>query len=318
MSSLWSSVPWKDAGPAWYKHRVPYTQGGTYLHTLDVWAPKDSSSTTPGTDYVPDSKAPWVVYIHGGAWRDPLVDSSSFEATAIKLLGSTDVKIAGVVSINYPLSVHRNHPTQPAPPKDPSQPLDEARQATHPDHILAVLSGIEYLQQEVGILQNYILSGHSCGATLTFQVVMSSDRWAKSRGTAPKVQKPKVIVGLNGLYDLKHFIDSPPESHAALQAAYKEFTEGAFGEDPSVWKTVCPTDVSDWSAEWPEGKTVVVVQSKKDGLVPYSQTVLMKEKLAKHSKLDVVEMDAGGDHNDLWGKGDELVGIMAEVVSKYA
>ncbi|KAK0386866.1 hypothetical protein NLU13_5179 [Sarocladium strictum] len=300
-SSSWSSTPWVPAGAAWHKHRVPYKSGGTYLHTVDVWGP-------------------WIVYIHGGAWRDPLVDSSSFENTATKLLSAHDCKIAGIASVNYPLSSHPNHPTHPAPPKDPSLPVDEARTAKHPEHIIAVLSALAYLQNEVGAAHNYILSGHSCGATLAFQVVMNPERWAAAVPGAvaiPKIRKPEIIVGLNGLYDLKYFIDSPPASHEKLLSVYVDFTRGAFGEDETVWKAVCPTAVSDWSAEWPEGKVVVVVQSLEDGLVPYSQTELMKEHLAKCSALKVVEMGAGGDHNDLWKVGDELAGIMTKVVAEF-
>src|SRR5688572_24476159 len=288
-SSSWNSTPWVAAGSAWHKHRVPYKTDGTYLHTVDIWAPKDSQndSTTLPAERLPDREGPWIVYIHGGAWRDPLVDSSSFEHTALKLLGADDCRIAGIASINYPLSSHPNHPTHPAPPRDSSLPIDEARTAKHPDHIIAVLSALDYLQNEIGVAHNYILSGHSCGATLTFQVVMSASRWATGNvpGLAtPKVRKPEVIVGLNGLYDLKYFIDNPPESHANLKQAYVDFTKGAFGEDEQVWRTVCPTDVSDWSAEWPEGRVVIVVQSREDGLVPYSQTELMKEHLAKDRK----------------------------------
>jgi hypothetical protein len=149
---------------------------------------------------------------------------------------------------------------------------------------------------------------------------MSSERWAKAASagvTVPTIRKPEVIVPLNGLYDLKYFIDNPPESHADLRSVYVDFTKGAFGDDEKVWEDICPTSVSDYSAEWPEGRTVVMVQSREDGLVPYSQTELMKDHLAKHSTLKVVEMDAGGDHNEMWESRDELSQILAEVVQKY-
>ncbi|GKU07664.1 unnamed protein product [Fusarium langsethiae] len=292
-SLLWSSIPWVESGGGWHKHRAPYTANATYLHTFDVWVPKAANThSLPAPDFVPGRQGPWVVYIHGGAWRDPLVDSSSFESAALKLLSDKESHISGIVSINYPLSSHPDHPTHPAPPRDPSQPVDIARTAKHPDHIVAVLSAIAYLQNQLGVAHDYVLSGHSCGATLTFQTVMNPDRWGAAAGSMPipKVKKPK--------------------SHEKLQPLYVELTKNAFGDDETLWRDMCPTMVSDWSEEWPEGKVVIIAHRKNDGLVPYSQTELMKEHLRNNSKLEVIEMPASGDHNDLWKQADEIVEIM--------
>ncbi|KAI1066194.1 hypothetical protein LB506_008204 [Fusarium annulatum] len=312
-SQLWSSTPWVDSGDTWHKRRVPYTQDATYIHTLDVWQPKSlGGSSLPTAEVLPQGKGPWVIYIHGGAWRDPLVDSSSFEATALKLLSDERTPIAGVASINYPLSSHPNHPTHPAPTRDSSEPIDVARQAKHPDHIIALLTAISFLQNDLGVAHDYVLSGHSCGATMTFQTLMNPDHWlGTAKGiSVQKVKKPRVIAPLNGLYDLAAFISNPPESHKQLQPLYTDFTKNAFGNDEAVWKAICPTSVTDWSAEWPEGKVVVIAQSKEDGLVPYAQTELMKDHLRKTSTLEIVEMKASGDHNDLWKQADEIVDII--------
>ncbi|POR38887.1 Kynurenine formamidase [Tolypocladium paradoxum] len=279
---------------------------------------KTNPSSPSFAEEIPHRPGRWIIYIHGGAWRDPLVDSSSFESAALNILAAKHTTpVAGIASLNYPLSSHPNHPTHPAPPRDPSQPIDIAGTAKHPDHILAVLSALAYLQRDLGVAHDYILSGHSCGATLAFQVAMDSQRWAgigNKEQVIPIIKKPSVIVGLNGLYNLAHFINQPDESHAALVPVYDAFTRGAFGDDEQVWQQVCPTDVEDWAKEWPEGKTVVVVQSREDGLVPYSQTELMKMRLSETSKLEVKELDAGGDHNDLWKQGDSLAEIMLEVL----
>lgn len=319
--STWGSTPWADAGSSWYMPRVAYVSNPTYLHTLDLWVPKAANSSDdapPAAGQMPTRAGPWVIYIHGGAWRDPLVDSSSFAPTALTLLSTKgDTAIAGVASINYPLSSHPNHPTHPAPPRDPSEPIDVARNAKHPDHIVAVISALDYLQTSLGVAHDYVLSGHSCGATLSFQVAMDASRWTAAGCGAeavPAIKKPSTLVGLNGLYDLAHFLDHPDESHASLVPVYDAFTRGAFGDDENVWKQVCPTDVDDWSKEWPEGKVIYVVQSKEDGLVPYSQTELMKQRLAETSTVEVRELEAGGDHNDLWGKGTRLAEILLEVV----
>lgn len=317
-SLLWSSVPWTNSGPFLYKHRVPYIKNATYLHTLDVWiSTTPEKSPIPSGNYIPDGKGPWIVYIHGGAWRDPLVDSSSFKDTALKLLQDQNTPIAGVVSINYPLSSHPNHPTHPAPPRDPSHPIDVARSAKHPDHIISVLSAIAYLQEGLGVANEYVLSGHSCGATLTFQTVMNSARWATLAAddvSLPKIKKPSVIAPVNGLYDLAAFINNPPSSHKNLQPLYLEFTKNAFGDDEEVWRAACPTVVSDWMTEWSEGKAVFIAQSKADTLVPYSQTEIMESCLKSHRKLEIIEIPVSGDHNDLWKQADELVQILKQAI----
>ena len=280
----WSSVPWQlvcDDGVL-HKRRVPYVTGGTYLQTLDIWVPASSNDQTRQqgkgvpeiTSGIPHRDGLWVVYIHGGAWRDPLVDSSSFESAALTLLGRTApgdaAPIAGIASLNYRLSQHPNHPTHPSPPKDPAAPLDAARTAKHPDHIRDVLTGLSYLES-VGALSNgYILAGHSCGAYLAFQVVMKQNRWGSD---APiKIRKPEIILGLNGLYNMSAFLDNPDSSHAQLVPIYDAFTNGAFGENKEQWFMTCPMVVEDWEAEWPESKKVVLAQSRTDELVPYSQT----------------------------------------------
>ncbi|KAH7139582.1 Alpha/Beta hydrolase protein [Dactylonectria estremocensis] len=324
-SSTWASIPWSAAGAGWHKHRVPYVSSATHLHTLYLWVPRaneDASSPPPPAHKIPGTTGKWIVYLHGGAWRDPLVDSSSFDTAALKILAAkSTIPIAGVASVNYPLSSHPNHPTHPAPPRDPSEPVDVARTAKHPDHIIAVLTALAYLQREHGIIHDYILAGHSCGATLAFQATMDAQRWnvlESDKKIVPAIKKPSVLVGLNGLYDLAHFLQRPDESHTALVPAYDAFTKGAFDDDEKVWKLVCPTDVEDWSKEWPEGKTVFLVQSPDDELVPYSQTGLMKGRPAKTSNVEVNEIDASGRHNDLWKEGDRLAEILFEVVQATA
>ncbi|KAH8900552.1 alpha/beta-hydrolase, partial [Thozetella sp. PMI_491] len=306
----------------WHKRRVPYVTGATYLQTLDIWVPlaQDGSTLTPSADTIPPTQPmPWIIYIHGGAWRDPKVDSSSFEQTAIRLLNSLangEANIAGMASINYRLSSHPMHPTDPSPPRDAAVPTDEARTARHPQHIYDVLASLSYLQ-ELGAAKNYILAGHSCGATLAFQVAMNSSRWALNQRV--ELTKPNVLVGLNGLYDLPAFLAEPDDSHKALVPVYHAFTSGAFGEDKAAWTAVCPTVVQDWAAEWPEGGRFVLVQSRADSLVPYSQLEIMRKSLeaSTPSTWTVDELAADGDHNELWKTGGRLCEILLEIAQGW-
>jgi hypothetical protein len=145
---------------------------------------------------------------------------------------------------------------------------------------------------------------------------MSHAKW-NSAATALKVEKPIAIVGLNGLYDMPTLIREPGEKHASLQSLYEAFTRLAFGDDEKVWSEISPISVGDWGKEWVEGKKVFLVQSKEDSLVPYRQTADMREALerSKASGCALVELEAGGDHNDLWKEGGRLAEIVAEVVT---
>lgn len=60
------------------------------------------------------------------------------------------------------------------------------------------------------------------------------------------------------------------------------------------------------------------MQSHEDSVVPYRQTQDMRKRLleSKAEGLVITELDAAGDHNDLWQKGERLAEIVVEVVNK--
>ncbi|KAL2149692.1 hypothetical protein VTH82DRAFT_8344 [Thermothelomyces myriococcoides] len=205
----------------WLKSGVPYLPLGkaASLQTFDIWVPNPQPTATDVTAPDPSSlpishhgQGTWIVYIHGGAWRDPRISSTSFAPAATDLLlraararavGGTS-KLAGVVSLNYRLSPHPSFPSS-----SPSGPEPPSHQAQHPDHIADVLAGLAFLRRllqhhyqlvddhgskEKGNIlraptgrhvdarpqkpeQRWILAGHSCGATLAFQSVMDPARW---------------------------------------------------------------------------------------------------------------------------------------------
>ena len=318
-SQAWGAVPWSmsshGAKSILHKHQVPYTPNSNALQNVDIWIPNPENAIkeVPEPDCMPVTQGLWIIYIHGGAWRDPIVTSSSFEATVSNLVTShpdTLAQVGGIASINYSLTPRSTDPN------DPSYTEDSSRQAKHPDHIIDVLTALSYLQHKAKFGSNYILLGHSCGATLAFQVAMSHSKWT-STATALKVAKPMTVVGLNGLYDMPRLIREPGEKHTHLQVLYEAFTRLAFGNDETVWNAISPISVDDWATEWPECKIIVMVQSKEDTLVPYRQLADMKANLesSKAGSINLKELDASGDHNDLWKEGHRLAEIMTEVVS---
>ncbi|KAH6621436.1 Alpha/Beta hydrolase protein [Chaetomium sp. MPI-SDFR-AT-0129] len=412
-----------DLGPSpigWLKSGIPYLPptDALQLHTLDVWVPNHDNTSVPPDPLSPSSPAAggtWIVYIHGGAWRDPFITSASFAPAAGYLLhhaaehaagSGAPPPLAGLVSINYRLSPHPSHPA----PGDPS------RQARHPDHIADVLAALSFLGR-LGIIKggaagdagdgrddgraigeklapnsepapetNWILAGHSCGATLAFQAVMHPARWDLSSSSLQEAQHttlppPRALVGFNGLYDLAGFVSSPPPAYAHLRDAYREFTTAAFGGDEAGWRAVCPASAGgQWVQEWVRGggkqqqqegkkaaknkwslkvvveylvkmilggtgsqsdgkkatdketkkssssaltvtkpptkKSVVLVQSREDSLVPWDQIDAMHARLADEGGVDVTVVESDGDHDDAWKKGGRMADILWGVVSE--
>ncbi|KAJ5490265.1 hypothetical protein N7453_011090 [Penicillium expansum] len=269
------------------------------------------------TTLAPRKDGYWVIYIHGGAWRDPTVTSASFNATE-SILREKGLPIAGFASISYRLSAHPNHPQDPTntDPKD-------FQDAKHPDHITDVEAALAYLQNTYEFGARYILVGHSCGATLAFQAVMgavSGHREEAFAGPRPSTltAQPTAIVGVAGIYDLRRLRDT----HASI-SAYQEFIEGAFGANETLWDGVSPAQVTGSrgvEGGWKPGRLAVLAYSKDDGLVDASQIEVMKEALGNWEKAEAqIPVQEGsnrarrlrvlsisGVHDEAWEKGEQL------------
>ena len=273
-----------------YKRDVSYSDE-SYLNTLDICIPRPTSSG--------DSNGLWIVYIHGGAWRDPEISASSFEKTRDVLLTSKVAElIAGYASINYRLSSYPSHPT------DPSNPSDPARNATHPDHINDVLAAILHLQETYHFEDRYILVGHSCGATLAFQVAMKrywGSQYESTLALELNVIPPRAFVGLEGIYDIPALV-----KHHREQPVYTDFICNAFGQ--SGWDVVSPTNAH-FEETWPDGKLVVLAHSSEDELVELEQPELQRKALEAQGWKDsgerrIKSFELKGNHDEVWETGE--------------
>ena len=298
-----SSSDGADQKPrAFQKTGIPYKTDANALQTFDVWIsaerfgndydePRKSASaaeaqvsSSPHPAVLPrisdlyDYETPhgkpqkrlWVVYIHGGAWRDPGITSASFERTVHSSLhGDTRIfpstpkdanalksclhhtsKIAGFASLNYSLCAYPSHPKDPAFKSPYVGPVYPSRLAQHPDHLNDVMAGIRCLQDLFGFTENYVLCGHSCGAALAFQCVKGSHdllpHWpiVPNRGQMPgkyplpTIAEPLAIIGLNGIYNFPSLVDKLPERLCHLLPAYTEFLTEAFGKSEVVDKSL--------------------------------------------------------------------------------
>ncbi|MCJ1403595.1 hypothetical protein MMC11_006818 [Xylographa trunciseda] len=258
------------------------------LNTLDLYLPSPSSSHPFRLNY-----------IHGGAWRDPLITSRTFQP-ALSYLSPKELPIAGVASLNYRLSPYLTHPT------NPSSPDDVARNTRHPTHIEDVLTAISWLEKEYRIGEDYVLVGHSCGATLAFQVVMG--QWHSATGNTTGIddfQLPRAIVGVEGIYDQFQLGES--YKHSAFATIYQDFLRGAFGENEREWSKASPA-YADFAHSWKTGRLAVLAWSRDDELVDELQLLMMQKNL--HEEKDEMRRDVivqlTGKHDEIWQNGVQL------------
>ncbi|RMY46710.1 hypothetical protein D0863_15790 [Hortaea werneckii] len=293
------------------------------LNTLDYYIPRRPSTA--------DHQL-WIIYIHGGAWRDPGIDSTSFTQAQNLLLQSREIdQIAGFASINYRLSPYSSHPQSPSHPSDP------ARNAHHPDHLNDILDALRHLQDTFSFGTRYLLVGHSCGATLAFQAAMMQHQHHQQSKSSPLtspdavlVPPPLALLAVEGLYDLPALVayhsDSP---------IYQHLITNAFGPNPADWARASPTTLSTTSTQvpphQPQAETwpnlIVLAHSRQDELVEWQQVDLMHAALKKSRGFDEVgrrEEEGGGGrlklielhgaHDEVWRGGGELARAVRETL----
>ncbi|KAI7569581.1 hypothetical protein KC317_g3205 [Hortaea werneckii] len=291
------------------RQNVKYSDHST-LNTLDYYIPRRPSTAAHQL---------WIIYIHGGAWRDPEIDSTSFLPTQTLLSQSRAIdQIAGFASINYRLSPYPSHPRSPSSPSDP------ARNAHHPDHLTDTLAALRHLQDAFGFGTRYLLVGHSCGATLAFQAAMMHHHHSSS-----PITPPLALLAVEGLYDLPALV-----ANHADAPAYQNLVTNAFGPDPSDWAAASPaialqhslpSPSSSRHQPLPQPQLIALAHSRQDELVEWQQVDLMHAALKKAAGFDEVEGEAGrrlklielhGGHDEVWREhgGGELARAVGEVL----
>ncbi|KAL9113421.1 MAG: hypothetical protein Q9227_002462 [Pyrenula ochraceoflavens] len=320
-----------------------YYANDNVLQYYEVFTPPKAPSGSQSSSIPPDEKV-WVIYIHGGAYRDPTITSHTFLPLLHSLYPSlspptssahnlaTTPHIASIASLSYRLSPHPSYP-QPSPPTTPPSHL---RTAKHPDHITDILLALSHLQKTYAFGNRYILIGHSVGATLAYQVGMRcSIPWelGKQGKREVEVKQPLAIVGVEGIYDVPKMLERHKD-----EEIYGQFVRGALGEDEGVWKGVSPAR---WGREgfvrsWKEnvvGKgegggevLAVVVHSRGDELVEWGQVEDMEGCLKKKEGEDEGKrgedgieyrfIEVKGRHHEVWSEGRELARVVGEVVGK--
>ncbi|KAF2998384.1 hypothetical protein E8E14_000981 [Neopestalotiopsis sp. 37M] len=277
------------------------------LQRVGVW-------TSPDTET--QSKEPWIIYIHGGAWRDFRIDHKTFGPTIDAILSASKTatddtsnpsfpEFAGIASVDYRLSPHPSFPQDPA-----TTPADQYRDARHPDHLRDVWSALTFLQSRYGFGSNYVLVGHSAGATLALQLLMGA---TALRGAAPPTDAalPRAIVGLEGIYDLQGLVDR-------LGPVYGELFEGAFGE-PENWADVSPLRFrGGFSEGWKAGELVVLGWGPQDELIDEPEIDGMAKRLEKEEdKVRMIVLkDLQGTHDGMWEDGRPFAKVVLKTLAE--
>ncbi|KAH6698383.1 Alpha/Beta hydrolase protein [Leptodontidium sp. 2 PMI_412] len=252
----------------------------------------------------------YIIYIHGGAWRDPTITDKAFLPTIRHLFSHPSNQdlindhITAFASISYRLSVHPSHP------QEPGTPATKLRDAKHPDHLHDVVSAISFLQAKYGFGSRYLLIGHSCGATLAFQSII---RQQLSIPPSIPFKNPEIVVGVAGIYDMRLLRDK--NSHPA----YQEFLVSAFGEDEKAWDLASPANY-EFLASWPEVKTAVVVSSTGDELVDPTQIECMArrlENLRDRATVKVLKGFLHQTHDHIWDEGVGLADVIVETLKAW-
>ncbi|OAG12650.1 alpha/beta-hydrolase, partial [Paraphaeosphaeria sporulosa] len=265
----------------------------------------------------------WIIYVHGGAWRDPTQDSLCVVPTLRALVDkhaglfqqSSERRIAGIASLNYRLSPYPSHST------DPSAPDDQDRNVMHPRHVEDVRDALTYLVKELGV-QRWIGVGHSCGATLLLQLPLVCTE--KERGIQDDLRG---MVLLAGIYDVPTFLaeHKPPKCPENIAAIYADIVAGAFGEDEVVHRDVSPARVGKGNL-W--GTHAVLGYSAEDDLVEPKQREMMLERYAEEgwvrgaqgreaeAEKVVDARDLVRGHDEVWEDGVQVADLIAEVVAK--
>lgn len=179
--------------------------------------------------------------------------------------------------------------------------------ARHPEHLEDCLEGMRVLKRDFG-MGRFLMLGHSCGATLAFQVLERMQK-VKGEGGLPRAEECLMVFGIEGIYNLRGLIREHGEG-------YRGFIESAFGPENNgkAWNEASPgvIGIGGWKG------LVVLGQSDEDELIGWRQVEGMKKRCEETKGAEggvrVVKL-VGGHDAVLEEEGG--VGRVVGVVGRY-
>lgn len=217
-----------------------------------------------------------LVFIHGGAWRDPLNTCDDFT----ELVGQLDSLLQPssrsehtaevlIFSLDYRLSP----------------------EVKHPQHLIDVLLALGAIRQKCGIDQ-VTLCGHSVGATLITQILDYKEILRKYHVQLDALPLPQVsgAIYLDGIYNIPAMLKEYPE--------YLGFVEEAFnGNEYSTHSNLISCNAQPGSYNIKH----TVIHSTVDELLSLQQPKLFIDWLQRSGAPQVEHIyDDFGKHNDVY------------------
>lgn len=273
--------------------------GQHQLQQVGVWQFEEPEAAVSTPAY-------WIIFIHGGGWRDPRNTINDFVPSIKHMLALADLPksaVRGFASLDYRLSPHPQFPQDPA-----STPANELRQAQHPEHAQDVLSALRFLDAEYGIGNNYVLIGHSAGGTLVHQVIMNNDA---SCAWGPAAPLPAALISISGIHDLRGLADR----HGGV---YDSFISDAFGSDRLAWDAASPANLpGSYKSLCPsEPRLFILATSAEDTLIDVDELDNMEAKLIKDGITPIAIRNLRLEHDNIWEDGTQVAELVAKAVAE--
>lgn len=178
----------------------------------------------------------WLIFIHGGAWRDKNNTYEDGNFLISSLLNTFPNKMSAA-SINYRLT------------------SDKPIAATYPDFVNDLISSLNFLDHKFSI-DEFVLVGHSAGAFNALACLAPEKKILESYNNV--LSKCKTVIGIAGIYSLPLLLDE--------DSSYSGFVEEAFGTDHSAWPLLAEKLAA---SSLHKNVKLLVVYSKEDELLNY-------------------------------------------------
>lgn len=228
-----------------------------------------------------------IIFVHGGAWRDPNNTYDDFLELTNKI--ATKVTSLNLIGINYRL-------------------LPEVR---HPVHIQDVVLALDRIYKDTPT-ELILFVGHSAGATLILQLLNLSLIKDSSEANSSISDDLTLPVGLttalhnfyfvDGIYDIPELVKEYPD--------YESFVSDAFSCQ-THYRNVTQLDIENFNAFEFQPRGVIIVQSKQDELLSSRQSNLFAEFLSKHALEFTLYKEDWGTHEEVYRRS-ELASIIVE------
>lgn len=250
-----------------------------YINTIEAYG--DHPLQTVKFFHFSPSNTRTIIFIHGGAWRDPNNTYDDF-LPLCQFLTRKKAEDFNLIGLNYRLSPDVKHPA----------------------HLLDVICALLWIQKHAPT-KSLLLVGHSVGATLILQLLSYRQVLGESHSSIlgdPLFGVDKVYF-VDGIYDIPQLIEE-------YGVDYKNFVMCAFsGENQYKNATQLSMQKSKKLAHIPS--KIVICHSKEDELLSKRQTELLTAYLTEHNLDFLLYYENWGLHEEVYRR-EELADLILE------